>query len=89
MAYAAKNLKYDFHHKKVDKPNSKETQDLFLESGRGDSYRRVAQTLAECKEHIAAIIVQILTLHYDYHFCDLYPSFCYKNLSLSSPEVEK
>lgn len=49
----------------------------------------VADNLAKCKEHIACIMIQIITLDYDSKFCSIFPTYVYKTMSFVSPEVEE
>lgn len=53
-----------------------------------EKIRLVSISLTECKEHIACIILQILTLHYDENFVNIYPNFLNKRAFEEDDELK-
>ena len=48
----------------------------------------VADYMITCKEHIACIVIQMITLHYDHNFVRIFPQFVYKAFGFSSEDDE-
>lgn len=53
-----------------------------------DRIQDVADNIAKCKQHIAQIIMQLITLHYDDRFYKVYPTYIYKKFAFINHEVE-
>jgi hypothetical protein len=48
----------------------------------GGKLDEVAANLGKCKGHMAAIVVQVVTLLFDARFYEMFPSFYYKKMKL-------
>ena len=84
-----KKLEMAWKEKHTAELNNKRRDEAKFERLENKRLKMVADFQAQCKEHIASIITQMINLSYDHQFTKIFPAYIYKKLSFSSEEDEQ